>query len=108
MDEMHAEGAFNTDLFYILEEEGADDISSARIVDELITEGLIRKDPGGYNLTPKGCDTRDLIKYLDEKAEISEGELDSARKASFDWRHRWWIHEIIGATIGSLLTYYLS
>ena len=22
MDEMHAEGAFNTDLFYILEEEG--------------------------------------------------------------------------------------
>ena len=106
--------AINVDAFGVLELIGLDDESCDKVVDYLIEEHLIRKDPGGYNVTSKGQHVVNLYKYINEKDIINCGEVSIGKKARFDWLNRWFAHPlfvslasaIIGALAGILMTHY--
>ena len=79
MDAMRRDDGMNFDLLYLLEKVGATDAEADMIAEELIAEGLVKKDYGGFNTTSKGRETNDLSAYFSHSKEISRLKDEDVR-----------------------------
>lgn len=76
---MRRDDGMNFDLLYLLEDAGATEAEADMIAKELIAEGLVKKDDGGFNTTSKGMETNDLSAYFSHSKDISRLKDEDVR-----------------------------